>query len=280
MKFELTPEEAWAIADAVVEYYVDSGHTVSVEQTPWEDAPYVTTLVARRRAVTAPSILIEAQSELDYTGSVRELMIYMQRMNCHGELYLAVGENATLHAGTLNQLGREGVGLLLIGNNGQINVHKQARNPALTVNPDPILRFGNKSRQVREIFEKFNEVNRQDAMRDMCELVEGLTRQAGLVAIGRGVFTITEDNFVAKDWNDQINTLASSNVTRHGLAALCNHSMKTDLHAFRNSRNLVDHPARGLRQRYERERQFVDKLLLGSRMTAELISLLARIRRL
>lgn len=280
MKFDLTPEEAWAVAEAAATYYADSGHTISIEETPWEDAPYVTTLVARRRVTTAPTILIEAQSELDYTGSVRELMIYIQSESCHAEFYIAVGEDAVLHARTLSQLAREGVGLLLVDGDGRVNVHRHARNPALTVNPDPALRFGRRSQSIRDIFEKFNNGNRQDALRDMCELVEELTAQVGFTAIGRGVLTIREQDFEGKNWNDRINTLASNNVTRTGQDALFNHRMTTDLHAFRNARNLVDHPPRSLRNKYERERQFVDKLLLGSRMVAELGSLRDRVRRL
>lgn len=219
MQFDFTPEEVWGVAETVAAHMAADGYLVSAEETPWDDAPYVTTLQARRRANTAPHILVEVQGELDYSDRIREFNYYLRNGVRHAELLIAVSEDTVMHAGTLNKLASEGVGLLVVGAGGEVAIRQAAKNPALIIHPDPILRFGTHSADVRGIFAKFNDGHRQDAMRDMCELVERLTTQVGQYAVGRGVWTITREQFAAKDWNGQINALASINVCRAGVPA-------------------------------------------------------------
>ncbi len=86
MKFVLTPEEAQKPARAVAAYLRRQGMIVKAEATAWADAPYRTTLLARKAGLNA---LIEVQDAPDYTSSIKNLAVWLAATKLYVELYLA-----------------------------------------------------------------------------------------------------------------------------------------------------------------------------------------------
>jgi len=275
MKFEITPEDAQPAALAVLEYYRGLGLKVSVEKAIDDAAPYRTTLLVASRG---PQILVEAQGSLNYGRSLRELMAWIESRRSYAVLSIAVLAAADLRAGVLHELKRDGMGLLIVGEDGNVQEHYRPRNPALVVTPDPTLRFGAESGRVGAALKKFNEVDRKDGLRDMCEIVEDLTEKLGVACCRKGWMKFPEADFRAKNFFSQINELSRPEVYNAGRNPIFDSTMKDDLHAFRNTRNLVDHPVGSRRDDARRERQFPDKMLQGTRLASEIVSLKRRVR--
>ena len=77
----------------------------------------------------------------------------------------------------------------------------------------------------------------------------------------------------AKDWSEQIDTLASVNAYNPTYRPVVSNTLKADLHSFRGARNLVDHKVHGKRAEARRQTQFAERMMQGPRLTAELLSL-------
>ena len=103
-------------------------------------------------------------------------------------------------------------GAFVIDGKGVVTEHQRARNPALIVSPDPTLAFGALKHDVRNAVEKFNNVDRKDGLREMCEVVERLTDDVATTASRRGWVKTPEADFSAKDWASQINELARKEI--------------------------------------------------------------------
>ena len=69
---------------------------------------------------------------------------------------MATPSDATLQAGTLEEMKKDGVGLLVVDNDGKISVSQKARNPALVITPDPTLKYGDCKTEVTASVRKFN----------------------------------------------------------------------------------------------------------------------------
>src|SRR5262249_27327525 len=149
---------------------------------------------------------------------------------------------ATVQTGMLHEMRRDGVGLLVVDDHSVVREVHRARNPALVITPEPTLRLGAHRKEVQGAVEKFNDVDRKDGLRDMCELVERLTGDVGVAACRKGWLKTPEAQFKAKDWNGQINELARPEVYHGARSPLLPVALKDDLHSFRGARNLVDHP--------------------------------------
>src|SRR5205085_1745215 len=143
-------------------------------------------------------------------------------------------------AGVVEELKADGVGLLLVDEDGVVTASIAARNPALVITPDPRLRYGTCRNEVLESIRKFNDGGRKDGLRDMCEMVERLTEEVALQAVRRGVLKLTEGDVKAKDWSSQIDTLESKNACNIGQVPVLITTLKVDLHSFRGARNLLD----------------------------------------
>jgi hypothetical protein len=124
---------------------------------------------------------------------------------------------------------------------------------------------------------KFNEIDRKDGLRDMCEIVERLTEELGVTACRKGHLKIPESPFRAKDWSDQINELANGNAYHPPHTPIIGTLLKNDMHSFRGARNLIDHKVRSLKEDMKRQKQFAERMMQGPRLAAELISLKRRI---
>lgn len=275
MKFIVTPEEAQAPALAVARLLRKRGMTVKAEIEAWPGSPYRTTLVARQARFC---ILVEAQGVLNYGKALKELATRLAAQRYYAELYLATVSEAVLQAGILGEMKRDGVGLLVVDESGIVVESQKARNPALVVTPEPTLKYGDCKHEVAEAMKKFNDVDRKDGLRDMCEIVERETEELALRAVKKSWLTLNEQAIKDKDWSSQIDTLASENAFNPGKDPIVTPTFKNDLHSFRGARNLVDHKVRGKREDTKRQKQFAERMMQGPRLVAELVSLQRRVR--
>jgi hypothetical protein len=275
-EYVLTPEEAHPIAEAVIRWLDPSNRRhCEIETTPWPDAPLRTTILLRGE----PTVLVEAQGKFQYHSSLADLGRWLLANRHYAELYIAVGQDADIPVQALNAMKRVGVGLLMVDDAGDVHVAELARSPALLVNPDPTLRFGDRKTQVLAALEKFNRVDRKDGLRDMCELVERETERLAIAAVRKGLLGLPEAAVQQQDWSSQINTLASSNAYIAPATPLIDGGLKNDIHSFRGARNLIDHPARTAHLEKKRQRQFAERMAQGPRLIAELVSIRRKVKR-
>jgi hypothetical protein len=275
MNFIVTPEEAQPAALAITKHFRKRGMTVTIEVEAWPSAPYRTTLVARKQGLC---LLVEAQGTLNYGKALKGLATWLAANRYHAELYLATVSEAVIQAGMLGEMKSDGVGLLVINEHGVVSESQRARNPALVVTPDPTLRFGDCKHEVLNAVTKFNDVDRKDGLRDMCEVVERETEELALRAVKKGWLTMDEATIKGKDWSSQIDTLASKNAYNVGKDPVVSPTFKNDLHSFRGARNLVNHKVRGKRDDANRQKQFAERMMQGPRLVAELVSLQRRVK--
>ena len=275
MRFEFTPDEGQPPAIAMVKYFRKRHVTIKIEKRVWEEAPCRTTLSGLQSGL---QIVIEAQGTLNYAGTLKALATWLAAHRYYAQFYIAIPSDATLQAGTLEEMRRDGVGLFLVDDDGTVRETHKARNPALVVNPEPILRFGKCKAEVEAAIKKFNETDRKDGLRDLCEVVERLTTEVGVAAARKGWLKTPEEQFKAKDWSGQINELARPEVYHGGRAPLLSPGLKDDLNSFRGARNLVDHPAHGRREDKKRQMQFAERMMQGARLVADLVTAKRRIK--
>lgn len=275
MRFEFTPEEARRTAVTLITRFKKQKMTVKLECAAWPDAPYRTTLVAVR---AGRHVLVEAQGTLIYTRSLKQLAAWMAMNRHYAELFVAIGNEAVLQAGVLQEMTADGVGLLVVSDAGSVTEHLHPRNHALVITPDPTLKLGPLKREVETILRKFNEVDRKDGLRDMCEVVERLTQEVGLAACRKGWLKTPEADFRLKDWSNQINELSRREAFNPPRGPLVAAGLKDDLHSFRGARNLVDHKVSSRREDSKRNRQYAERMMQGPRLVAELLSMKRRIK--
>ncbi len=275
MRFEVTPEEAQPPALAMIKYFKRQRMNIKVERPAWPDAPYRTTMVAEKGG---RHVLVEAQGIPSYSHSLKELVAWLAVRRHYAEVYIVTADEGMLQASTLREMKQDGVGLYVVSGNGEIVEERRARNAALVVTPDPTLKYGRLRVPVQIAVQKFNETNRKDGLRDMCDIVEGLTEQVGCAACRKGWLKMPEANFQAKDWASKINELSRPEAYATSRVPLFNATFKNDLHSFRGARNLLDHPARSLREDKKRQRQFAERMMQGPRLVSELISLERKVK--
>jgi hypothetical protein len=275
MKFDVTPDEARRPAMAVIKYFKKQQMRVKVEKPAWPSAPYRTTMVAEK---AGRHVLVEAQGTLTYSRSVKDLAAWLAANRQYAELYIATATDAVLQAGVLQEMRSDGVGLLVVGDDGVVSEQQRPKNPALVVTPDPTLKFGPVKREVQAAVQKFNETDRKDGLRDMCETVERLTEEVGFAACKQGRLKMPAAEFKKLDWAGQINELARKEAYKPPHAPVIGASLKDDLHSFRGARNLVDHKVRSRREDTKRQRQFAERMMQGPRLAAELLSLKRKIK--
>jgi hypothetical protein len=231
-------------------------------------------LVAVKSGLT---IIVEAQGNLDYHKTLAGFVSWLAAGRFYARFYLATTEHCTMHAITLTEMKRHGVGWLVVEDSGRVVESSKARNPALVVTPDPNLRCGDCQAEVRAALEKFNEVNRKDGLRDMCEIVERETENLALIGVRQGFLKMNEAAIKGMDWSQQINTLASVHAHNPGKKTIVEDPFKNDLHSFRGARNLLDHKVSTKREDKKRELQFQERMVQGPRLLADLLSLKRKI---
>jgi hypothetical protein len=275
MKFNFTPDEAQPAAKAVARFLKRKKMSVSVEVAAWQDAPLRTTLVGKLAGLVT---LIEVQGALNYSKPIKDFATWIAAKRYYAELVIAVPSEATTQAGVLNELREDGIGLIVVEEDGAVRQSIQPKNPALVVTPDPTLKFGKCRQEVLDAVTKFNDVNRKDGLRDMCELVERETEALAVQAVRKGRLVMNESAIKGQDWSTQIDTLASAKAYNPGHTPIIEAKLKADMHSFRGARNLVDHKARTKRDDKRRQMQFAERMMQGPRLIAELMTLQRRIR--
>lgn len=270
MRFDFTPEEAQPVAVAAAKDLARQGMKVRCEVEPFEGASYRPTLVAVKSGLT---IIVEAQGNLDYHKTLAGFASWLAAGRHYVRFYLATTEHCMMGATTLAEMRRHGVGWLVVQDGGSVIESSNARNPALVVTPDPNLRYGDCKVDVRAALVKFNEVNRKDGLRDMCEIVERETEDLATLGVKKNLLTMNEAAVRNMDWSTQINTLASVNAYQAGCPPVIGDPFKHDLHSFRGARNLIDHQVRNKWEDKRRELQFAERMMQGPRIVAELIRL-------
>lgn len=269
MDFAFTPEEAVSTAKAVVAHLTADAHTVVVETEVDADVQFRPTMSAVKDGL---DVYVEAQSAPAYTAGVKELVSWVSVKRRYCEVFIAIPVDASPSGRFLSNLVRDGVGLMFVGDQDAVSVHRKALNPALVVTPDPTLRLGRRSADVREAVRNFNEVDRKGALQTMCEIVESETDKLVRRLAKRAWINKSEAAVVAMDWSTQINVSAANDVYVAGRSPVVDDKLKTDLQSFRGARNLMDHKVRSKVQERKRQQQYAERMLMGPRLVADLLS--------
>lgn len=237
MNFADIPEEALLVAQAVVKHLERQKWRIKVLQSPWKEARYRPSLLAEKSGLC---LLVETQGTLDYHKTLRDYAAWLSANRHYAQLYLATNAEAPTQVGILAAMRRDGVGLWAVDEERKVSESLAARNPALVVTPDPNLKCGECQTEMRAALAKFNEVNRKDGLRDMCELVERETEALALIGVRKGFLKMNEAAIRGMDWSQQIDTLASINAHNPGKDIIVTTPFKNDLHSFRGARNLIE----------------------------------------
>jgi len=224
------------------------------------------------------SVLVEVQTGLSYLGFAQNLVRYLWNRRACAEFYMGISEDGNASLGALRELERDGVGLLLISREGSVHESRRANNPALQVSLDPRVPLGGHKNDVRSMYDVFNSGERKRAMESMVEFVEACVEGVGCKAVQKGYVLVTEAEFNAADFSHRINMLASHNQVVAGKEPVFSEPLKIDLHSFRQSRNLVKHPARGRWQALRRDIQFPERIHMGARLISDLLAIKRKIK--
>src|SRR2546426_2843029 len=164
MKFEFTPDEAQPVALAVAKRFKSQRMIVRFEEPGWPDAPLRTTIYALDSGL---SVFVEAQGEFQYGAALRNFARELRAQRRYAEAYIATSADVMAPASAMKEMKQDGVGWLIVDEDGSITEQLRARNWALVVNPDPTLVWGRYRIAVQAALAKFNEVNRKDGLRDL-----------------------------------------------------------------------------------------------------------------
>lgn len=269
MDFEFTPDEAQSTAEAVVAHLNKEATKVEVEVGVDPSMPFRPTITATE---SGRWIFVEAQRKPRYSTNIEKLVYWtlVGRINC--EVFIAVPVEAQLSGRFLTKVRAHGVGLFIVHEDGTVEKHRDASNPALHVTPDPGLALGSRKRDVLDAVEKFNGGQRKNGLQDLIEIVEGETDLLlKRLVTKRWITSKTLEQVGTMDWSDQINVAASKSVHVSGREPVVDANLKDDLHSFRGARNLLNHKATTAPQRRKREQQFAERMMQGPRLTADLL---------
>ncbi len=272
--FVFTPDEAQEAAAAVISYLRSQGWATQVERAIESEAPYRTTIVGR---LITTRILVEAQGVPNYHAGLQKLTGWLAKKRIDSELYIAIPELASIPASTLREITGDGVGLFIVDQDTNVTVFLSAKNPILMITLDGSLALGECRAEIVKAYHDFNQGNRKAALRDVCEIVEREVAALARKAARKKQLTKTETQVDTMTFSTHIDVLASQDAYAAGRQALVNPILKGDLHSFRSARNLVDHPAKTKRDQIRRELQMPERMLMGSRLVAEVLSAKRRV---
>lgn len=267
--FQFTPDEAQSTALAVIEHLRSEKHNVVVEEGVDPSVGFRPTMTGTLGVLKT---YVEAQSTPLFSRGLRDLVSWASVQRTYSEIFIAAPTSADAGLGFLKEIKRDGVGLILVDDNGAVDVHLHARNPALMVALNSTLALGSRAKAVKDQVARFNASDRKGALQSMCEIVEFETDKLVTKLARKGLISKTEGEVAKMDWATQINISASQTVHISG-NPLVSESLKTDLHSFRGARNLINHKVSSKRDEQKREQQFAERMLMGPRLTADLLSL-------
>jgi len=266
-----SPEEARTTALHIAKWLKREKFNVQLE-SGLDDAPYRTTVRARSNQL---EYLVEAQGTPTLSGGVGELATWLSVERKYAQLYIGVAatDDTVLSGRMIEQMKRQGIGLLVVDGAKNVECAFEARNAALVITPEPTLKFGHCKKEVGKSVARFNQGDRKAGLRDMCEIVERemntLTRKLAQM----GWINRDEAAVRGMDFSSKINVAASQARYVGTRKPLVTDKLKHDLHSFRGARNLVDHPVENKREEVKRERQFPERMMMGPRLIAELVPL-------
>lgn len=284
MEYICTAEEAWPIADAVKKFLQLEKYNVQIEKVITTDVPYRTTLLATRNHY---SILVDAQHKPDVDIAVKDLVVWLLSNTRCAELFIATDRAAVFSGKFFRALDNTGIGLMIVEDDGTVIIDRNPKNPALVVNPEPGLKFGKYAKAVGTCLKKFNSPSsllsgdnyRKDALRDLCEIVEGQTEELAVRLSNKGHLILDEEEIRKRKWNDQINLMASKDAYKPNIKPFITEPLKLDLHSFRDARNKLDHKVRSKRDEIARQQQLPERMMMGSRLVADLSKISASVKR-
>lgn len=276
IEFLLTPEEAQTTASAIVGHYRREKYKVSVESAVADDLRLRPTVTAESKGLR---ILVEAQGKPKYSEELKELVRWATaNQRLYGQIYIATSINSEIGGKLLTSIQRDGIGLLLVDDQGNVIVSREARNPALTVWPDPTLKLGRCKSEVEEEVQRFNDGQRKAALQQICEIVERETDALARKAAKKGWLTHTEEAISKMKWANQLDILGSNKNYVAGYSSPLNNHLKSDLDSFRDARNLIDHKVRTKREERDRQIQFGERMMTGPRLIEGLLALQRKIK--
>jgi len=273
-KLAFTTEEALPIAHKFARHIKKASGVLHLEKPAWHDAQYRTTFF---RQVGAQKWLYEIQSEISLHPRLMAFVTWLAAKRHYAELYLVTDGAAQVPASTFSELRAAGIGLIILQDNTFRQTLKAA-NPALTVHLDPTLKLGNHLAAIEECVTKFNNDDRKDGLRDMCELVERETEMVLQKSVAKRWITLSLSQVKSKDWSDQINCLASKGIMVAGKEAFIDSKLRDDLHSFRGARNLMDHKTTSKKEEVRRQKQFAERMMMGPRLISDLLEVKRKIK--
>jgi hypothetical protein len=255
-----TPDEAQSIANEIVSALEADGWKCSIEEPFHVDAPYATVVVAKKPG--QPIWLVEPQAKPSYIKQLSRLSGFLHGQRAHACLYVATTLDGEVSGAMLTALKKEGTGLIIVAD-GALTISLPATTPSLVLRLDPSLSLGRHAKKIDAVVQEYNSGNRIGAVRDLCEFVEGETLKLTLKAHKKGRIALTPSAIEKMQWSNRLDVLAK--------VGLLDPNLKSDLDSFRGGRNLFDHPARTAAEKRQREQQFVERMMMGARLTGDLL---------
>lgn len=274
--FEFTGVEAQPVALAVRAYLAADKYSVVFETPCHPEAGYRPVVLGTQ---SGHMVIVEAQHSPAYLDPFANFVNWFFARRLSGEIYVATHEERPISGAMLKAIKRDGVGLLLVDDDGRVTRQSEAKNPMLQVSLDQTLALGGERGNVAKLYQRFNDNDRKAALRDLCELFEKIVTVFALKAAKKGALKIPEAKIERLSLSNKIDALGSADQSNRldGTAVLPD-ALKARLHSFRTARNLVDHPAITRRQEIKREQQFVPRMLEGPPLIADMLSLTRKIR--
>jgi len=125
---------------------------------------------------------------------------------------------------------------------------------------------------------KFNEGDRKDALRDLCEIVELETYNLAKKAADKGWINKSINQIDHANWNSRINFISSNDIASSGHRALLTNKFSQDMHSFRGARNLFNHPAKTIKDQNDRKVQYKERMIQGPRLLSTLLVLKRKVK--
>jgi hypothetical protein len=121
-----------------------------------------------------------------------------------------------------------------------LDFHIKPRNHALCVNPEPTLPLGNKKSQVGRLVERFNQGDRKEALREMCEVFEHEVGAVAIKAARKGCSKGRRRKWSGGPFQEDQRTCGSKRVRGSCQSLGFSAPLKDNLQSFRTARNLAD----------------------------------------
>jgi len=275
------PSKLWRTAERLISYYRDNGYTVVQLQSVHEFNGYRPHIICRKKYET---IVFELREKCNVEKPFENFVDKSQANRIAIKIYYAVPEfidetETSIGHAQRHILKRLGIGLLVVRESDvseDIGTISCNRRFAL----EPGTSLGKYTKKIDEIIDDYNHGNCLNAIRDLCEEVEGATVSLALKAAKKTKISATVDeiNDNEFDWANLIDGL-SMKVWRGTTQTqiIRDKKLRNSLHNFRDKRNLSDHHKTS-KQLRDLELQYPEAMLQGIRLLRELIILNNRLK--